>query len=62
MANQWETRERNTKRIALIISVVLHLMVFAAITAGAGNNTFRHLIERVFGTGQSNQPIADAKT
>jgi hypothetical protein len=53
MSNKWESRERNVKRIALIASVVLHLVAIVAITQSVGKGGISTLIEQVLGTDQT---------
>ena len=55
MTNKWESRERGTKRIALIVSVLLHVFALALISTGTGKQSFQHLIESVFGNAQQSQ-------
>ena len=59
MANSWESRERNVKRIALIVSILIHLCVLVAITQSVGGG-IGNLIEHVFG-GDQPEPVAEAK-
>ncbi|MDX1476454.1 MAG: hypothetical protein R3301_02070 [Saprospiraceae bacterium] len=52
MASKWETRERKTRRMAIILSVVLHVVVITALSVSSnseGDNGLKHLIEAVFG-------------
>lgn len=59
MRSKWETRERNTKRLALMIAVLLHILLFVVISAGSENISVRNLIEHVIG---QNQPGDQAST
>ncbi len=64
MKQQWESRERRTKHIALILSVVLHvaaLAVFAG-SRGDGQGVMSQLIETVFGKGDDTQKDTAQKT
>lgn len=63
MSNKWEARERNAKRIALIVSVVVHLIALVAISTSTGEtNTFRNLLEQVFGgEEQQEQLVSETK-
>lgn len=45
MAN-WETRERTTKRAALVVSVLLHIAVFAALASMGGEKP--GLFDKIF--------------
>ena len=56
MENTWEVRERKSKRIALIVSLLLHVAALAAIGSAFGKHSFHNLIEHVF----SSQDIAHA--
>lgn len=50
MASKWETRENRTKRMAIILSVVLHIVVIAALsTGGSQDGGVKTLIESIFG-------------
>ncbi|HLF65815.1 MAG TPA: hypothetical protein VI603_18785 [Saprospiraceae bacterium] len=65
MENKWEIRERKTKRIALIISVLLHLVVLIAVTSNTGKNvknSIQNMFEEGFGGRQSqDEAQADIK-
>lgn len=58
MANQWESREKRVKRIALIVSVLLHIGALAMITTSFGDGAVQDLIESIFGSDQTEQ-VAD---
>ncbi len=53
MTNIWENRERRTKRIALIVSLLLHLVVIFAVTSSTGENSIKQFIEQVFSAAPS---------
>lgn len=50
MANQWESRERRVRKMALIASVVLHLAAILLISTGFGDGAVQDLIQNVFGS------------
>ncbi len=63
MKSIWEARERNTKRMALIIAIMLHVLAFVVISVSTSDVSVRDMIEHVFGHNQSSQQAtADAKT
>ena len=45
MMNKWEARERQTKRIALIAAVVLHLVIIVGLIYSTGKGSDQELIE-----------------
>lgn len=61
MANQWESREKRVKRIALIVSVFLHIGAIAMITTSFGSGGVRDLIESVFGTNEAEKTADNSK-
>lgn len=63
MSNKWEDRERKAKRIALIVSLVVHLIALVAISTSTGEpSKFRNLLEQVFGgEEQQEQLVSEIK-
>ena len=63
MANQWESRERRVKRIALIVSVLLHVAALAMISGGTGKGGLQDTLKGLFGSDQDLVEMqADAKS
>ena len=63
MTSKWETRERSTKRFALIMAIVLHILAFTVISISTSKLSVRDLIEPVFGQAQPlDQATADARS
>jgi hypothetical protein len=62
MKSKWESRERSTRRIALIVSVMLHMLAIAMISTGTGGDSIQNVIENIFGKGQhSQEDLAETK-
>ena len=62
MASKWDHKERQTKRLAIILSVVLHLAVITALSVDRGANGesgLKNLIESVFGGEDEQSQTAD---
>lgn len=43
MLNKWEARERQNKRVALIVSVVLHLVIIGVVTQRPDKNSVEQI-------------------
>jgi hypothetical protein len=61
MSGKWESRERNTRRIALIVSIVLHLCVLIALSSRSGMSTLQRDLQDVFRDTPAEREVADVK-
>lgn len=63
MESKWETRERNTKRVAIAISIALHVLIFVALSvrsSGEEPGFFQSAIEAVFGADADDKAVAQS--
>ena len=60
MTNQWESRERRIKKMAIVLSVLLHFIAVVMISSSFGGNSLPDFFKSLFGAEQMEQ-VEDVK-
>lgn len=61
MSGKWESRERNHKKVALVISVLLHIAVFTVLCTSIGSHSIKDYLHNVLSPDQQETAQVDAK-